>query len=74
MEEKLMEEETIIQNLKDAGCSTQLITDFIEETRKEHTAEQLHILSRHRALLLQQIHSYNAKLDCLDYLIYKIKD
>ncbi|MDO5292921.1 MAG: hypothetical protein Q4F05_09240 [bacterium] len=72
MEDKLVKEETLIQNLKDAGCSDKCTNEFMKQEENENTAEQLRILKRQRSLLLHQIHSYNEKLDCLDYLIYKI--
>ena len=33
----------------------------------------LELLARHRAALLDEVHKSEKKIDCLDYLIYRIK-
>lgn len=38
------------------------------------TEEQLRFLSAHRVKLLDQVHESQEKLDCLDYLIYSMKN
>lgn len=68
--EKRREDETIIQNLKDAGCQKDIIDIFTDTDDKER---QLRILSAQRKQILEQIHVVNARLECLDYLIYTIR-
>ena len=63
----------IIQNLKDAGCNDDFITKYIKfETCGNHQG-QLKLLSIHRTSLTNQIHDSYKMIDCLDYLIYKMK-
>ncbi len=63
--------EEIFRNLLDAGCSRDFADDFLgfDDKRK-----QLQALSCHRRFLLDKIHEYQKQLDCLDYLIYSMKD
>ena len=64
---------SIIQNLKDAGCTDELIEEF--RTLEEHAEEerQLQLLSGHRKHLLEELHKEEKRIDCLDYLIYQIE-
>ncbi len=67
------EENRIIQNLKDAGCDNDTITAFVEDVRKQNITQGLQLLSMHRQTLLDNLHKEQKQIDCLDYLIYKIK-
>ncbi len=67
------EENRIIQNLKDAGCDNDTITAFVEDVRKQNITQGLQLLSIHRQTLLDNLHKEQKQIDCLDYLIYKIK-
>lgn len=65
--------ETVIQNLKDAGCDPDTIEDFLlyfDEGQKE---KQLELLERHRKQLLNIVHKEEKRIYCLDYLVYQIK-
>lgn len=63
----------IEQNLRDAGVDKATIKTFmsLEELRK--TEEQLSILSKHRKNLLDIYHEDQRKIDCLDFLIFCIR-
>lgn len=61
------------ENLMDAGCCGDTIEEFIKCQEEGKIGELLCILGEHRAELLENIHEGQKKLDCLDYLIYKIK-
>ena len=65
-------EESVIQNLRDAGCSQTTISRFMECLKNWAEKEELQILSRHRKTLLDRIHREERKIDCLDYLIYQM--
>lgn len=67
------EEVQILQNLKDAGCDEAAIRKFFQLQNEGKTKEQLRLLFLHRAALLDRIHTGQHRLDCLDYLIYSIK-
>lgn len=63
----------IIQNLKDAGCKEDVIKRFMNYAMEGKLKQQLKLLAKHRCLLLDEIHEEQKKIDCLDYLIYKMK-
>lgn len=69
----LKPKETIVQNLKDAGCNPQMIENFLlyyDENQKE---KQLALLAVQRQELLNKVHIEEKKISCLDYLIYQIE-
>lgn len=63
----------MIENLHDAGCDTDIIEPFLNLRSSGKREEQLSLLAKYRYFLLNRIHENQKKLDCLDYLIYKIK-
>lgn len=65
--------EAIIQNLKDAGCSPDTISDFMEDMEVGKTAEGLKLLAVHRRSLLDQLHEEQKRIDCLDYLVWQME-
>lgn len=66
-------EESVIQNLKDAGCNSDIIEDFMKDMRENRKASGLKILAEHRRFLLNSLHESQKKIDNLDYLIYQIQ-
>ncbi len=62
--------ENIIQNLKDADCDSKMIEKFLET---DNTSDKVNLLTRYRAKLLENLHVCQKKLDCLDYLIFNLK-
>lgn len=71
---KLESREAVVQNLKDAGCSQDIIENFLlyfDENQKE---KQLALLEKHRKQLLNFVHKEEKKIYCLDYLVYQIKN
>lgn len=62
----------IMQNLRDAGCTSEFIRVFMDLLDRCSTEEQSRLLRKHRKGLLDQTHRYQAQIDCLDYLIYKL--
>ena len=66
-------EDTIIQNLKDAGCDEDKIIAFIKDIREEKISDGLKLLSTHRRLLLDHLHEDQKQIDCLDYLVYQLE-
>ena len=61
----------VTQNLIDAGCSQDLVEQFMSLQGRQE--EQLSLLSRHRKTLLDQLHLEKYRIDCLDYLVYQIQ-
>ena len=66
--------EAIIQNLKDAGCTKEIIDEFLKLFSKENKAEMLSLLTKYRKKLLEKIHKNEKELDVLDYLILDLKN
>lgn len=66
-------EESVIQNLKDAGCDSETIEGFLAELRGGKEANGMKRLNAHRKALLDALHHEQTCIDCLDYLIYEIK-
>lgn len=61
--------ESLERNLRDAGCEQEFIERFLragEEDRRK-------LLCCQRCRLLERLHEEQKKLDCLDYLRYKMQ-
>lgn len=65
-------EERLLRNLKDAGCDDATIRTYIQLQKEGRRQEQGRLLAAHRAALVEEMHSSQYKIDCLDYLIYSI--
>lgn len=65
-------ERLLIRNLKDAGCSEADIQRFLKLGQAGRRRDQLQILATHRAALLEQLHTSQRQIDCLDYLVYQM--
>lgn len=61
----------LAQALRDAGCTEEAAAALLADARDSR--HLLELLARHRAALLDEVHRGEKKIDCLDYLIYKIK-
>lgn len=64
-----MDKDKIIQNLKDAGCEQILIDEFF----KLEKSTQFSLLAKHRTKLLDTLHRNQKQIDCLDFLIFDLK-
>lgn len=71
MEKNQLEQE-VISYLKDSGCDSQMINEFIKCLGDE--AKQNILLKRQKCFLLNKLHEYQKRIDCLDYFIYKMKE
>lgn len=65
--------ESVIQNLEDAGCETEMIRNFLGWFDKGQKAKQLELLEHQREYLLGRVHMDERRISCLDYLIYQIQ-
>ncbi len=66
--------EKIHQNLIDAGCdqkTTDLCMVFVKEGQ---LSDMMPILRNHRNALLESVHKGQKQIDCLDYLLYRLKE
>lgn len=63
----------VIRNLNDAGCDAQTRKKFLELHSGGKTEEEVRLLQRHRKFLLAEIHKNQKKIDCLDFLLFKLQ-
>lgn len=63
---------SVIQNLKDAGCDSKTVEEFLALDGEGRTGEQLQLLARQRRRLLDRVHREEKRIDCLDYLAYQL--
>jgi DNA-binding transcriptional MerR regulator len=63
----------ITRCLSDAGCSNTVIQDYISCVESRDTGNQLKLLEKHRASLLERVHADEKCINCTDYFIYQIR-
>ncbi|WP_296880551.1 hypothetical protein [Thomasclavelia sp.] len=67
------DQQEMINILMDAGMEEEKINEFIKSIDNDYKAKSRMILNDQRKVLLLDLHSQEDKLDCLDYLISKLK-
>lgn len=65
---------SIYQNLIDAGCDAQTTEQCMSFLKEGEISQMLPVLSEYRAALLNSVHIGQKQIDCLDFLIYKLKN
>ncbi len=68
-----MNKDDILQNLKDAGCDCTITNKIILLLESDDKSAALNILTKHRAELLDLLHENQKKIDCLDFLVFDLK-
>ncbi|MDE7279664.1 MAG: hypothetical protein K2N26_08075 [Oscillospiraceae bacterium] len=68
-----MNSEAIIQNLRDSGCGENTIMEFVNDLNDKNFSHGLKLLKAHRNALLDELHKEQKQIDCLDYLVYKMR-
>lgn len=63
----------VVRNLNDAGCDCRTKEMFLQLLAQGNTEEQLRLLRRHRIDLLAAVHDNQKKIDCLDYLAFRLE-
>lgn len=66
-------------NLTDAGCDEETVRCFCaleaEACQRALIRErQIRLLRKQRRMLLEQLHGCQKKIDCLDYLLYRLRE
>lgn len=73
-----MTEKDVLQALRDAGCDEELIRRFtvLEGSGGKETVctEQIKLLCGYRCGLMGELRACQKKIDCLDYLLYGLRD
>ena len=65
--------EAVVQNLRDAGCTQDMLEGIMSHLDDDDMGELLKLLEQHRNCLLGMVHEREKQIDCLDYLVYQIK-
>ena len=68
---KRADRDEMARALRDAGCTEEAAAALMADVRDPRRL--LELLARHRAALLDEVHRCEKKIDCLDYLVYRIK-
>lgn len=64
---------SIYQNLLDAGCDQQTVKQCMTFVKDARYVDMIPILTKDRKALLGVIHKGQEQINCLDYLLYKLK-
>lgn len=66
------EKAMIKENLTDIGLDSNSISRCIDMLEKGMYSDLERFLSLYRRELLDNVHEYNKRIDCLDYFTYKL--
>ncbi len=69
-----MDKQTLSQNLIDSGCDKAIINEFFLFFEQGKIKEALRLLSLHRGKLIDNLCASQKKIDCLDYLIFYLRE
>lgn len=64
---------SLIRSLRDAGCGASLIEKILALHESGNLREELRLLAAQRSRLLEKVHAAQKKVDCLDYLVFNMK-
>lgn len=64
-----MEQERLIQNLTDAGCTGEVAQKIIQLCNDGNLPDALQLMKKDRCRLMDELHESGRKVDCLDFLI-----
>lgn len=63
----------LLQNLQDAGCDKKMIQICMSQFLRNDFTGMLRLLSQHKHKLLDTVHTCQRKIDCLDYLMFRLE-
>jgi hypothetical protein len=64
-----MEQERLIQNLLDAGCTSEVAQKIMRFCGDGNLPDALKLMKKDRCRLMDELHETGRKVDCLDFLI-----
>lgn len=67
-------DQKVLDNLADAGCGAETIAAFARLAERNDGRGQLKLLDAHQRTLLAALHEDENKLNCLDYLMHRIRE
>lgn len=68
-----MVSDALIQNLRDSGCDEKTIKAVTDNFSAKNYKGGVKLLEAHRRALLDELHREQKQIDCLDFLVYKMK-
>lgn len=72
MGQAYVSEADIAQTMRDIGCDTDTVAEFVRYVKEEKRREQAMLLNRQRQQLLDRIHADEKRIYYLDYFIYQL--
>ncbi len=63
----------LIQNLKDADCNQKTIEEVCRLYDSGQIQEAVKTLRKHRCSLMESLHESQEKVDCLDFLVWRME-
>ncbi len=66
-------DEEMIQNLRDAAGREAVIAAFLDDLHAGRQTQGISRLRTYRQQLLEDMHTGQKRIDCLDYLLYSLK-
>ena len=64
----------ILLNLQAADCNDELIQECLLRYEMQDLKKLIKLLQCHRCALIEKLHQQQRKIECLDYLIYCLKN
>ena len=64
---------SLVRNLEEAGFRTPLIAKLLALHESGNTREEMRLLTAQRVILLKKVHAAQEKIDCLDYLVFHLR-
>lgn len=61
------------ENLRDMGLDDEMTDKCLMLVREKRYAELEKLLKAYRKALLDSVHKYNDRIDCLDYFTYTLR-
>ena len=68
-----LEDQALRDNLRDAGRGVKMVERFLALEAEGEREAQLRLLFAHRKLLLKRLHREEQRIDCLDYLLHRMR-
>lgn len=63
----------LIQNLKDAGCDARTIENVRRLYDNGQVQDAVKTLRKHRCSLMDSLHESQGRVDCLDFLVWRME-
>ncbi len=68
-----MDQNELIQNLKDSDCDENRAKEIMNALASDHPEQGIQMIKLQRCCLMNEIHLQQQKVDCLDYLLHELQ-